>query len=272
MLKSRLTLCVVLLLLLTLSDAAQAANQLLKPNGEFPGGQGTATFGGFTVRAFRTAYARPNEPAGLTQALERQDFRYGASGIFDGDFQLDQYGAWVNNEPAQNFYGFNFPAQPRPGSGGGHVAVGYIPGQRGPAHADARWLQVIRTNRPAGWGQTWGANLAGDPGFTWYIDNGWPGNAPPPGGFPADPFYGADDNDPNTGYAAVGRGLIDASSRTLEVGVRWEAWAFIAVRIDGGRSLRIYDGVYWGWEIIPAPGTMGLLACAGLVALRRRRP
>jgi hypothetical protein len=248
--------------------SAAQAGVLQKPNGEFPGGGEFATANNVRVRAFRATYASCGDPAGLTDALTAQNFNWTLGARLTGDFRLDQNTAWAENEPAQNFYGFNFAARNRPGMGGNAFAVGYVPGANDPAAADARWLQVIRTNSPLDWGLTHGVGLLADPGYTWYIDNGWPGQTSPPN----DPFYGADDNVNRTGYAANGQGLIDSPSRDLQGGVWWEAWAFISTR-DARGNLTIYDGVHWGFEMtaVPTPGSVALLAAGGLLAARRRR-
>ena len=248
--------------------ATAEAGVLLKPNGDFPGGGEFATARGVRVRAFQATYVNCGDPAGLMSALQAQNFNWTTGANLTGDFRLDQNTAWAENEPAQNFYGYNFPAANRPGVGGCAFAVGYVPGRGDPLPANARWLQVIRTNDPLGWGVNHGVGLLNDVGYTWYIDNGWAGQPSPPN----DPFYGADDNVNRTGYAANGQGLIDSPSRGLRGGIWWEAWAFISTR-DARGNLTIYDGVHWGFEMtaVPTPGTLALMAMGGIVAARRRR-
>jgi MYXO-CTERM domain-containing protein len=219
----------------------------------------------------RASYVQAGNAAGLHVALSAQG--YGSDWeIFTpslrGDFRLDQYGAWTENEPAHNQYGFNWAAEANAGRGGADIALGYVPGAGDPAVADARWLQIIRTNRPLAWGRDNGATLSGDAGFTWYVDNGYT----VPGGMTRDIFYGMDDNVNSTGYAANGRGLIDTPSRTLADGVVWEAWAFLATWDRDGKAITIYDGVHWGFTMtaVPTPGAIALMGLGGLLAARRR--
>lgn len=248
--------------------AGIAHADLLKPNGEFPGGVESVTSEGVTVRAFRATLASTTDAAGLDAAIRAQNFNWGLGGRITGDFRLDQNTAWAQTEPAQNFYGFNFPAVPRPHSGGAAIAIGYVPGFGDPEAVDARWIQLIRTNSPSTFGTTYGVGLVDDVGYTWYLDNGWPNQATPP----SDPFYGGDDNNNATGYAGNGRGILDASSRGLAGGVWWEAWAFMSTR-DARGNITIYDGVHWGFEMtaVPTPGALALFTLSGLVAYRRRR-
>ena len=254
-----------------LASPVVQAGVLLKPNGEFPGIGETSTSRGVTVRALRTSYVQAGNADGLHIALSAQG--YGSDWeIFtpslNGDFRLDQYGAWTENEPPHNQYGFNWGLDPNPRRGGADIALAYLPKDGDPVLADARWLQIIRTNTPLGWGRDNGAVLSGDPGFTWYVDNGYE----VPAGGTRDIFYGMDDNVNNTGYAGNGRGIIDTPSRDLVNGVRWEAWAFLATWDKEGKAITIYDGVHWGFEMVPAPGTVALLAMGGIVATKRRRP
>ncbi|MBI1190585.1 MAG: hypothetical protein GC200_07920 [Tepidisphaera sp.] len=258
---------VALSLILSAGSAAHAGT-LLKPGGNWPGGSEFAMTGNVKVRSYAPSSATTSDVAGFSAALQKQNFTQDpeGTGVLTGDLRLDQNTAWAINEPAQNFYGYNFPAANHPNTVGNAFAVGYVPMGNDPAAADARWLQVIRTNSPLAWGQTNGTQIPGDNGFTWYIDNGWTGNTAG-----ADPFYGADDNTNNTGYAANGQGLIDSPSRPAAGGIVWEAWAFISTRSNG--ALTIYDGVHWGWEttVVPAPGSLALASLGGILALRRRR-
>lgn len=251
-----------------LAGSVANAGMLLKPGGNWPGGGQFAMTGNVKVESYAPSYATTSNAAGLSDALQEQTFQWDFQGSTAGNFRLDQNTAWAINEPAQNFYGYNFPAANRPGTVGNAFAVGYVPGAGDPAAADARWLQVIRTNSPLQWGIDRGTSISGDDGYTWYIDNGW-GAQPVP---PTDPFYGADDNVNNTGYAANGQGLIDSPSRGAQAGIVWEAWAFISTRNAAG-DLTIYDGVHWGWETsaVPAPGSLALMGVGGLLAHRRRR-
>ncbi len=244
---------------------AASAGILQKPGGNYPGGAATAVSGGVTVTAYNATYATSNQAAGLVDALQQQSFTWTVAANLTGNFRLDQNTAWAVSEPAQVFYGYNFAANPINGNGGNAFAVGYVPGAGDPTAANARWLQVIRTNVPLAWGVTHGTTILGDPGFTWYIDNGWGTNPN------TDPFYGADDNVNGTGYAANGQGLIDSPSRTIGAGQYWEAWAFISTR--SGNDITIYDGVHWGWEMtaVPAPAGIAAFVVAGGLAARRRR-
>ncbi|MEK6700769.1 MAG: hypothetical protein AABZ53_00770 [Planctomycetota bacterium] len=245
-----------------------SASVLLKPNGNFTGGGQFADRAGVRFRAFNAEYVNSGAPAGLTEALRAQNFNWTTGANLSGDFRLDQNQSWVVTDPAQNFYGYNFAAANRGELGGNAFAVGYVPGRDDPVAADARWLQVIRTNDPLGWGVTHGIGLVADVGMTWYIDNGWR-NQPEP---PTDPFYGANDNVNNTGYAANGLGLIDSPSRDIRAGIWWEAWAFIATR-DARGDLTVYDGVHWGFETfaVPSPGSLAMVLLGGIVCGRRRR-
>jgi hypothetical protein len=246
---------------------AALAGTLLKPNGDFPGGVQQVDSGNARVSVYAASYVPNTAPEGLVEALQQQSFTWSFTSTLTGNFRLDQNTAWANTDPAQVFYGYNFPAAAAAGLGGDSFCVGYVPGAGDPTAANARWLQVIRTNDPLGWGVTHGVELAGDPGYTWYIDNGWGGQPSPP----TDPFYGADDNVNATGYAANGQGLIDAPSRDLVAFKSWEAWSFISTR--SGNDITIFDGVHWGFQItsIPGPGVLAALAMAGVVAGRRRR-
>ncbi|MFA6044256.1 MAG: hypothetical protein WC718_04680 [Phycisphaerales bacterium] len=250
-----------------LAGGVANAGMLLKPGGNWPGGSEFAMTGNVKVRSYAPNYATTAGAAGLSEALQQQTFQWDFQGSTTGNFRLDQNTAWAVNEPAQNFYGYNFPAANRPDTVGNAFAVGYIPGAGDPAIANVRWLQVIRTNTPLQWGIDRGTSISGDDGFTWYIDNGWSGQPVPP----TDPFYGADDNNNATGYAANGRGLIDSPSRDAQAGIVWEAWAFASTRANG--SITIYDGVHWGWETtaVPTPGSLALMGVGSVLAFRRKR-
>jgi hypothetical protein len=243
------------------------AGTLLTPNGNFPGGTQQVDSGNARVSVFAPSYVANTAPEGLVDALQQQSFTWSFTRTLTGNFRVDQNTAWANTDPAQVFYGFNFGAEAHGGMGGDSFCVGYAPGAGDPVAADARWLQVIRTNDPLDWGVTHGVQLASDPGYTWYIDNGWGAQTTPP----TDPFYGADDNDNNTGYGANGQGLIDSPRRPLQAFQSWEAWSFISTR--SGNDITIYDGVHWGFQItsIPGPGVLAALGVAWILAARRRR-
>lgn len=264
-------MCVVSVVVL--AGGVANAGMLQKPNGNWPGGNQYANAGNNVwVRSYAPSLANANDAPGFSAALQRQNFRQDAegTGVLSGSFTLDQNTAWATNEPAQHFYGYTggaFDAANRPNTLGNAFALSYTPAGNDPLRENARWLQVIRTNDPLAWGRANGTAIPGDNGFTWYIDNGWPGSTPG-----TDPFYGADDNLNNTGYAANGRGLIDSPSRAFQTGIIWEAWAFISTR-DSSGNLTVYDGVHWGFETsaVPTPGSLALLGVGSLLAFRRKR-
>lgn len=264
-----------LLTLLALAGSAVAARgEFVMPNGAFTGGGQFAESGGVRVTAFRPEGAAAGSPRGFSGALEAQGISRRQGWTLDfstlnGQLRLDQNEAWAVREPAQNFYGYTFPAANRAGKGGDAFALGYQQDDGDPEAFQVRWLQVIRTNSPLDWGTTHGVGLVGDAGMTWYVDNGWEGQASPPN----DPFYGADDNVNGTGYAANGRGFIDSPSRNLAAGVWWEAWVFVATADLANKQMTVYDGVHWGFRMdaVPTPGTAALLVLGGITAYRRRR-
>jgi|GEM_PF-4537020 len=262
----------VVLAMATVAGHAQA--DFRTPNGHFTGGGQFAVADGVRVTAFRPEGVAAGQTRGFAAALEAQRFSRGNGWdiqyrTLNGGLVLDQNEAWAVDEPAQNYYGYNFAAGRRAGLGGCAFALGYAQDDGDPEASDIRWLQVIRTNSPLNWGITRGVGLLGDVGMTWYVDNGWTGQPNPP----SDPFYGADDNVNGTGYAANSRGIIDSPSRGLADGVWWEAWVFAATGDLANKRLTIYDGVHWGFRMdtVPTPGTLVMLVASGLVAARRRR-
>jgi len=182
-----------------------------------------------------------------------------------GSITLQTYEAWTGTEPAENCGPFNDPAVQRPGAGGANICLTYQPQGEDPSGSIVRWLQVIRTNSPTAFGVTNGANAGG--GFTLYIDNGWSGQSNPP----TDPFYGADDDDTSTGFHGNSVAFSDAPFRGIAPGIDWQAQAFVAIGSLSAKQLTIFDGVQWGFTIVPEPGTFLLVAMGGLLLGAGRR-
>lgn len=245
------------------------AGTLNTPNGAYTGNGRTQSANGIEVRLMPAEYITSATPAELTDVLATQTFTWSLAANLTSGFTLDTYQAYVNEQPAIANYGFASAAENYNNGGGADIALAYRRAGNDPARADARWLQIIRTNIPTQWGEDHGMGL-NILGGRWYIDNGWPNRADPQ----RDPFYGANDNDDTTGYWANGQGFIDQPGRTLANGTYWEAWNFIAKWNNAGTDLVIYDGVHYGFEMhttLPAPGPIVLCAMGSLVAWRRRR-
>ncbi len=211
----------------------------------------------------------------LTPALDAQGYSV-ANGwtinriALQGSITLGTYRAWADTDPDVAKGGMSLGAENSLNSGGATIALTYTAstamGTTDPSGDSVRWLQVIRTNRPSGFGTANGDSTF-NAGFTIYLDNGWTGNNTPP----TNPFYGGDDTDSSTGYAANATAILDRPSRLVDIGTDWEAQAFVSTWDSANKVINIYDGVWWGFQTLPSPGTGTMLALAGLVAMRRRR-
>lgn len=166
-----------------------------------------------------------------------------------GTIFLDAYYPWVNQAPAITVGGHTWAAKNKPGQGGATLALSYKPkpNTTDPTGNDVHWVQVIKTNDPMGNQAKYDAGG----GYSWYIDND--GN---PAG---NPFY----DFPVPGFvpAAGDDWFFDRPSRFPVTD--WEAQAFIATGDPATRTLALYDGVYWGFEVVPVPGSL-TLALIGL--------
>jgi hypothetical protein len=208
-------------------------------------------------------------------------------GTLAGDFQLNTYSAWVNNAPAITFGNppntHSFAAQAAPGAGAAAFAITYKPQGEDPPASIVRWMQVIATTDPSARGVTYGVNAGG--GLTAYMDNARYAN-----GSGSDPYYGwltaTDPNDLSTSDAANGQGFMDEptypglgylnANRNL-LPFDWEAQVFLTTETDSTadgvttHNVIIWDGVWWGYTIVPEPGALSLLVLGGMVFLARGR-
>jgi hypothetical protein len=193
-----------------------------------------------------------------------------------GSITLNSYSAWVNNAPAITFgSGGNTvtaPAQAAAGYGGAAFGITYNPTGTDPT-TGIKWIQVIAATIPSGRGVTYGTNIGG--GLTAYLDN----SADNGTGAGVDPYYGW-----LSGFLyATNQGFLDEPAFQLGAGLGakgqdWEAQAFMSTETstvaDGvtTHNVTIYDGVWWGFTIVPEPGSATLFAGgAVLVFLARRR-
>jgi hypothetical protein len=262
--------------------AAPARGGLLIPHGNPTGGPtaGPAKNGGTTTLTPSPALYMPKGSCPwLLPALAAQGFS-AANGwtinliAMQGNLQLDAYYPWVDKEPAIDYGAFKDKAHPRLNWGGDVLELKYDPKGTDPKGNDVRWIQVIRTNDPSAFGTKYGLNSGG---YTYYIDDGWSKQTKPP----SDPFYGANDVNPKTGYWADGKHFVDEPYRLLRNGINWQAQVFIASGNLAKKQLNIYDGVWWGFQNAapvkpaPEPSTLILAGTGGFVLIgvwwRRRR-
>ena len=257
-------------LALTIVPVAAHAG-LTAPNGNPSGASkaGPATNGGYTLLNVDPAnYRTAGNCPWLLPALNAQGFN-AANGwtinffALTGNIELDTYLAWVDTAPAFTQGKYSDPATPYPGEGGAELGLGYKPQGGDPTGAGVHWIQVIRTNAPSAFGGGNGVNPPGDPGYTYYLDDGWTGQTIPP----SNPFY-------DGGYDADSTDFSDTPYRDLLSGDNWQAQVFIATE-PVNKTLDIYDGVWWGFSNpTPEPGTL-LLFGSGFVGLstflRKRR-
>jgi hypothetical protein len=182
-------------------------------------------------------------------------FKFAAANL-TGDIKLDKYEAWADSTPGFKEGGVTNTANDTGGTGGGaNIGLNYIPKGTDPTD-NVHWVQVIRTNDPSDFGKANGTTMAGDPGFTYYIDDGYKGTVP------ANPFY-------DSGYAADSRNFIDNPSRDYSPGAIWNAEVFLVTdAVAGGDHIdTVYNGVYWGFATsVPEPNAL-ILSGAGLVAV-----
>jgi len=215
----------------------------------------------------------------LTPALDAQGYSV-ANGwtinriALQGSITLGTYRAWADTDPDVAKGGMSLGAENNLNAGGATIALTYTAstamGTTDPSGDSVRWLQVIRTNRPSGFG-TANGNSTFNAGYTIYLDNGWNQPSMPANQPPTNPFYGGDDADASTGYAANATAFLDRPARLVDIGTDWEAQAFVSTWDSANKIINIYDGVWWGFQTLPSPGTASMLAMAGIVALRRRR-
>jgi hypothetical protein len=193
-----------------------------------------------------------------------------------GSLTLNSYSAWVNNAPAVTIgSGTNTitaPAMAAPGYGGATFGISYNPAGSDPT-AGIKWIQVIGATIPSGRGTTYGTNFGG--GITAYLDN----SANNMTGAGVDPYYGW-----LSGFLyATNIGFLDIPAFPLGVGIGakgqdWEAQAFLATETSSvsegvtTHNVTIWDGVWWGFTIVPEPGSASLCLVGGaMLWLVRRR-
>jgi hypothetical protein len=255
-------------MVLGLAPCREGRAGLLTPNGN-PSGKSVAFS---TVTPGGAAALGPPQAGYLTQgninnwlisALTAQNFvgpvwqfSFAANNL-TGNINLDRYEAWADSTPGFTEGGVTSTGNDTGGTGGGaNIGLNYLPAGTDPTE-NVHWIQVIRTNAPSAFGIAHGTTMPGDPGFTYYIDDGYL----PSGNVPPDPFY-------DSGYAADSRNFIDQPSRNYFPGAIWNAEAFLDTdAISGGDHIdTIYNGVYWGFSTVPEPNSL-ILGGVGLVAV-----
>ncbi len=162
-------------------------------------------------------------------------------GTLNATLQIDIYRAYLTN----NVFG------------GVELNILYTPGTNDPPRIgddgnstantnEAVWTQVIYTDKKLG------GSLPGNP----YLDNHIGS-----GGFPP-PLYP---------FQYTNSSMYDSPLR--ETSAFWYAEAYLSKADYSTRTITIYDGVAWGFTIVPEPSSFFLvvIGAAGLWVIRRRR-
>jgi hypothetical protein len=220
------------------------------------------------------ARADPNAPRGYS----------GANGwtinfaTLQGSFTRNMYYPWADRAPAVALGGLNVAATNAPGNGGAVFGLTYSAGAGDPTGASAEWIQVVRTNLPGIPQQykNFGYNAGG--GYTYFIDDFYGGNAPANNGTMNPTYDGGYNNVGGTltpkGFAANPTTFIDVPSLPLSNRLDTEFQAFLCRDNTATKTLTIYDGVWWGFQVstVPEPSTWILLlfGCGIVVFVRRR--
>lgn len=277
-------------LALWLGKVSSAPADLLMPNGNPTGdaSQNSKEVDGGVVTlgpqqaGYLSGYAKLVDISWLGAALDKQGFNaankwnFTTTALNGGNIQLGTYTAFADNAPAVTIGAggdkLSSAAEKVAGYGGAAIALNYQPkpnpprGPADPSGNSVHWLQVIRTNVPSAFGKANGFANPADPGFTYYIDNGYRAD----GKVPGDPFY-------DSGYLANHVNFIDLPYRAFDPGATWNAEVFLVNDVvnAGVHNDTIYDGVYWGFQTTtnPEPGSLLLCACgaAGMVAYGWKR-
>jgi hypothetical protein len=199
-----------------------------------------------------------------------------AAAPLQGGFLLEDYEAWADNKPAvANLGTTQFPARSYPledNFGGTAFEIFYKPstaeGSTDPKPADVHWIQVIYTNHASLFSEA-GANAVPAPGgggFEVFMDNGNADN----------PYYGNLTNF----KTANGAGLVDRPFVTMTTvpDMVFQAQAFLTTESDSfdafngitTHTVTIYDGVYWGYQVVPEPASLVMVGIGGLLLASRR--
>jgi hypothetical protein len=244
-----------------------ATGSLLIPNGNPTGGPTLSSANGsVTLDPSPALYMASSASTWLLPALGAQGISTGNGWtinllpLAESTITLQTYRPWVEAFPAVSCGSFTDVLTPNAGAGGADICLTYQGQGEDPNGSSVRWLQVIRTNDPSGFGTTNGVNDGG--GYYLYIDNGWPGQTVPP----SDPYYGKDDDINSTGYFGNSTAFVDQPSRAFQQGLDWDAQVFIAFGNLDAKLLNVYDGVAWGFTMTPEPNTFTLVAL-GIVML-----
>ena len=158
------------------------------------------------------------------------------------------------------------------GSGGAQLLAHYNRGVGDPNASDLFWIQVVDTTKPNG-GET-------APYPDVYLSGYGAGSKLP--------FYFRPDEttiDPN---AYVGQKPIRNGNYTVN-GVNydydltfwdwpsrgptntWRGELFLATYDSGAKTVKVYDGIYWGFDIVPEPSSYVSLAIGGVLVMLIRR-
>lgn len=186
-----------------------------------------------------------------------------------GTLTLQNYFAWYGTQPGSPTYTVGdlnaFGARGGPTSAGATMALTYARAGTDPAVADTHWVQVLREKPPSPEGTLYGDSTT-EPGYVYHIDNlSGPNDSPHAG----DPFY-------DTAYYSSHTSFSDRPYHHPEPNYDWQFQTFIATASDPsptGRTLTVYDGVWWGFTTVPEPSALALLICGSLLiyAWRLRR-